>query len=635
MKTVYKPWGKEVWLELNDKYCYKRIYINAGTKTSYQYHEQKLETNFIIDGTAEVWLENDEGVVEKKIMKAGDFFTVHPPKKHRVIAVTDIILQEVSTPEVDDVIRISDDSGRGDGKINHEHLKPALCILTAGVGSRLENLSNHINKGLLPLDNKAVISHMIDKTPKEYEIVVALGYKGDMVREYCETAHPDRKFKFIEVDKYEGEGTGPAYSINQCKEYLQRPFIWTTADTIIADELPKIDTNWLGVYPTSIPELYATVDVDGENITSLKNKDKSGYDNAFIGLASVYDYKTFWDELDVDSGEIVSAYYNVDKYSSMVSKQFDWYDVGTIDNYIKAKKLFEKSIQYSIPKVNGEFLYKVNDKFIKLSSDKGFIDGRIKRAVDLDKLVPELVDCKDNVYSYNWIDGDTLYNCNDLKTWKNFLDFANKNLWEGIRVDDGFDELCKEFYYDKTMSRMNLFFDSRDESFKGDHIVNGTQTYSINELLEVFDWTKVFNGIPTKIFHGDLQFDNVIYGDDKNFYLLDWRQDFAGSNVGDVYYDLAKMYGGILMSYKFMKNNKNFSCFIADNTVNYTYKTDDVSNKFKPIYEKWITDNGYSLEQVKLITALIFLNMSPLHEEEFGNLLFFKSKKMLQEINDK
>ena len=80
-------------------------------------------------------------------MKAGDFFTVAPPKKHRVIAVTDIILQEVSTPEVDDVIRISDDSNRGDGKINHEHLKPALCILTAGVGSRLENLSNHNNKG--------------------------------------------------------------------------------------------------------------------------------------------------------------------------------------------------------------------------------------------------------------------------------------------------------------------------------------------------------------------------------------------------------------------------------------------------------------------------------------------------------
>ena len=199
MKTIYKPWGKELWLELNDKYCYKRIYINAGTKTSYQYHEKKLETNYLISGTAEFWLENDEGVVEKTIEEAGYFVTVKPFRKHRVVAITDIILQEVSTPEVDDVIRIDDDSNRSSGKIEHEHKKPALCILAAGIGSRLENLSHHINKGLLPLDNKAVITHMIDKTPKEYDIIIALGYKGSMVREYCEAAHPDRKFKFVEV----------------------------------------------------------------------------------------------------------------------------------------------------------------------------------------------------------------------------------------------------------------------------------------------------------------------------------------------------------------------------------------------------------------------------------------------------
>ena len=634
MKTIYKPWGKEVWLELNDKYCYKRIYINAGTKTSYQYHKEKLETNFIIEGTAEVWLENDEGVVEKKIMKSGEFFTVHPPKKHRVIAVTDIILQEVSTPEVDDVIRISDDSGRGDGKINHEHMKPALCILAAGVGSRLENLSNHINKGLLPLDNKAIISHMIDKTPKEYDIVIALGYKGNMVKEYCEAAHPNRTFKFVEVDKYEGEGTGPAYSINKCKEHLQRPFIWATADTIISDKLPKIDDNWLGLYPTSIPELYSTVNTNNGDVVGFKNKDKNGYEYAFIGLASVYDYETFWGELDVDSGEIVSAYYNIDKYSSMKSKKFDWYDVGTIDNYMRAKKLFEKSENYSIPKTNGEFLYKVDNNFIKLSSDKAFVEGRIKRTDDLDDLVPKLNYTGDNLYAYKWVDGNTLYNSTS-EVWKKFLNFANKNLWEETYVEDYFIRDCEKFYFEKTMSRLKLLLKNRDELFKGKHIVNDIETDTIDDLLIDFNWGKIYNGKPTKRFHGDLQFDNVIYGDDNNFYLLDWRQDFAGSNVGDVYYDLAKMYGGILMSYKLMKDDENFSCFIDQNVVNYNYETESTLDEFKPIYEKWIIDNGYDLDKVKSITALIFLNMSPLHEREFGDLLFFKSKQMLQEINDK
>jgi len=122
-KVVTKPWGKEVWLELNDRYCYKRIYINAGTKTSFQYHNKKIETNYIIEGKAEVWLENNKGVLNKFIMKAGDFFNVTPPKKHRVIAITDIVLQEVSTPEVDDVIRIEDDTKRPNGKIEKEHQK--------------------------------------------------------------------------------------------------------------------------------------------------------------------------------------------------------------------------------------------------------------------------------------------------------------------------------------------------------------------------------------------------------------------------------------------------------------------------------------------------------------------------------
>lgn len=120
-KTVDKPWGKEVWLELNDRYCYKRIYINAGHRTSFQYHEKKHETNYIISGEAEVWLENDNGEIEKKKMKADDFFNVIPPKKHRVIALTDLVLQEVSTPEVDDVIRIEDDAARGNGRIASEH----------------------------------------------------------------------------------------------------------------------------------------------------------------------------------------------------------------------------------------------------------------------------------------------------------------------------------------------------------------------------------------------------------------------------------------------------------------------------------------------------------------------------------
>ena len=349
-------------------------------------------------------------------------------------------------------------------------------------------------------------------------------------------------------------------------------------------------------------------------------------------MAGVYDYETFWNELDIDSGEIVSAYYSLDKYSDMKAKKFDWYDVGTVDNYIKAKKLFKNSKVYSIPKTNGEFLYKVNDRFIKLSSDENFIEQRIKRADNLGGLTPKLNYKGKNLYSYDWVNGEVFYDYNNLKTWERFLDFANKNLWKEINVDYDFSAICKKFYYDKTMSRVKLFLENRDYDFTGDHIVNGTQTHSINELLEVFDWDRVFDGIPTNSFHGDFHFDHIVYDGSENFYLLDWRQNFGGSDVGDVYYDLAKMYGGILMSYKLMKKEENFSCFVDQNIVNYDHKSEPILNEFKPIYERWIQDNNYDLDKIKLITSIIFLNMAPLHETEFGNLLFFKSKQMLHEI---
>lgn len=120
-KIVWKNWGMEHWLELNDRYCYKRILINAGQRTSLQYHHHKLETNYIISGEADVWLEDGFGHMMLDRYKANDYFTVLPGRKHRVVAVTDVILQEASTPEVDDVVRVEDDAGRPDGRIESEH----------------------------------------------------------------------------------------------------------------------------------------------------------------------------------------------------------------------------------------------------------------------------------------------------------------------------------------------------------------------------------------------------------------------------------------------------------------------------------------------------------------------------------
>jgi mannose-6-phosphate isomerase-like protein (cupin superfamily) len=147
MQVIQKPWGFEEWLELNDKYCYKRIHFKAGNRCSLQYHEKKLETIYVESGEGFVSLPLDHeftqcneyfcmglGTIDvidygpigqislaRVPIKVGDSFTIEPLQIHRITATTDLTTLEVSTPEVDDCIRINDEWNRPNGKIESEH----------------------------------------------------------------------------------------------------------------------------------------------------------------------------------------------------------------------------------------------------------------------------------------------------------------------------------------------------------------------------------------------------------------------------------------------------------------------------------------------------------------------------------
>ena len=129
-KVVMKPWGREVWINFRKgenvgdkvkKYIMKKLYIKKGTKTSFQYHKDKVETNFLIEGSVEAWFEDKKGHIDVKTLSSGSIWTIPAGIKHRIVTLEDIILIESSTPEVDDVIRIEDDALRGDGRIQSEH----------------------------------------------------------------------------------------------------------------------------------------------------------------------------------------------------------------------------------------------------------------------------------------------------------------------------------------------------------------------------------------------------------------------------------------------------------------------------------------------------------------------------------
>ena len=80
-----------------------------------------------------------------------------------------------------------------------------ICILAAGRGTRMGEYGKKINKSLLPVRNKAIISHIIDSFEDSDEFVIALGYLGDQIKQYLSMAHPDRKFQYVDVKNFENE----------------------------------------------------------------------------------------------------------------------------------------------------------------------------------------------------------------------------------------------------------------------------------------------------------------------------------------------------------------------------------------------------------------------------------------------
>jgi mannose-1-phosphate guanylyltransferase len=145
-KLIQKPWGSETWIADGERtpYALKKILFLAGQRSSLQVHQFKFETNFVVSGTGsfqiceeifdsknflelankaeqEAFIKSAIGNLIEVPIKAGDVIDVKPGQIHRVLAKTDLTFIEASTTELDDVIRLADDSNRDHGKIASEH----------------------------------------------------------------------------------------------------------------------------------------------------------------------------------------------------------------------------------------------------------------------------------------------------------------------------------------------------------------------------------------------------------------------------------------------------------------------------------------------------------------------------------
>jgi len=509
-----------------------------------------------------------------------------------------------------------------------------VLVPTAGVGSRLGNHCDHVNKTLVPVANRPIISYIVEKFPPDVELIIDLGHKGELVQEFLTLAYPDRNFTFIWANR-----KGLTADLCDYRDVLQCPFIFFTNDAIVTESIPRPDHDWIGYADIRAGNDYRSVVADSWDDTVVKDLGEKGVHpeaKAYIGICGVNDYKAFWAAMDralqegtTNQGESF-ALASMVKQQSVKGVKFTWYDTGTVEALSYANQVFGTEDDPNILPKAQEHIWFCNGRVVKFSTDRDFIAQRVARAkTSLDGYVPEIEGSTANMYCYPMVEGRVLSDTVTMLRFKEFLAWL-EGLWgdrQLLTVEVR--EAYRKFYQDKTIQRVQAYFD-RFGYEDSAQCINGVNVPSAAELLEHVDWTWISEGIPVR-FHGDLHFENTI-DTGSAFSLLDWRQNFGGlSDYGDIYYDLAKLWHGLIVSHGIIHRGL-YEIDIDGTTVNFDFLRRQILIDCETWLQRYLTRHHYDCHKVKVLTALIYLNIAALHHQPYAEMLFHLGKLMLHNL---
>lgn len=518
-----------------------------------------------------------------------------------------------------------------------------VFIPTAGTGSRLGGITKYINKSLVSIENKPTIARIMDMFPDDTEYVIAVGYKGEIVKEYLELACTDRKITVVDVYPYEGEGSGLGYTISCCREYLQRPFVFCSCDTLVAGNIPDLTHNWMGWDDRDNKQQYRTITVEDGMVKSINEKrgDAPEGDKPYIGLAGIKDYDIFWQKMDEDSavallqGESTGLRALVEN-AEVKAIKFAWFDTGvTVELDATRRRYHSEDGPNILPKAD-EAIWLLEDKVIKFSNNEEFIKERVERSALLAGFVPKVTGYTKHMYSYEFVQGNVLSKCVSLPVFKQLLN-TSKIFWKESHLSSEehrlFYSRCMDFYKEKTYKRVEQFFETFEKKDEPT-VINHIWYSSVSDMLRQVDWDYIASGLPGQ-FHGDFHFENILYNESNGeFEFLDWRQNFGGSlAVGDIYYDLAKLLHGLIICHELVARDE-YTVRWEENVITYDFNRKQILVECENYYYKWLDKNGFDVSKVKIITALIFLNIAALHHYPYSLVLMALGKEMLQKTLD-
>lgn len=502
-----------------------------------------------------------------------------------------------------------------------------VVIPTAGYGSRLGEITKHLNKALLPYNGKPLLSHIIDNFPSNTRFIIPVGYLSKQVIDFCQLAYNDYNIEFVEIDDYTSEKSGPGYTVSKILDKIDSPFWYIPCDTYFNENL-LIDTYsedivFTKVVDNQLSDQYTmfklTDDSRVENIL-FKKQSPSNF-VALTGVMYIHDYNEFKDRLTRSSSpEIIFTI----KLNTKTLPLDSWLDFGNLKIYSDAVSLSQK---YDFTKTD-EYTFFVNNRVLKWYKDNSVPFKKYHKTTFNEPVFPKNCKHQGEWLAYDYFNGDVIYKKYNLLILRDLLNWLDNAVWK--HSNENISTQSNKFYMTKTLERIKKFL-IKYPNASNPTIIDNVKVKPYFYYLENINWDMLVNENLPGFIHGDLHFDNTVMNNSNEFKIIDWRHEFGDLvNIGDIYYDLAKLTGGFILDYQKIKNNE-FGFNEQDGIVTLTIPSIIDSHLYINEVKNFVLKKGWNYNKVKLLVPIIYWNMAPLHTAPFDKFLWYLGLKLFEE----
>lgn len=502
-----------------------------------------------------------------------------------------------------------------------------VIIPTAGLGSRLGDISSYLNKSLVPYCGKPVIAHIIERFPADTKFIIPVGYLAQQVRDFCAMAYSDRHIQFVEIDDYTSTDSGPGYTVSKCLDLIDGPFWYIPCDTYFTESVCDLglgqDTYFVKQVPEHLTAQYTMFKLDGDTIVDMTFKQPQPTTwFALTGIMYIHDWQTFSTRLRHSrSPEIIWTI----KIGSQTARLDSWLDFGNLEIY---RMEFARSQKYDFTKTD-EITYICNNRVVKWWADPKIAEKKYRKWLTNSAVCPAGCQFQGNWMAYDYFQGTTVYERYNGQILDQMLDWLEQQVW--IKHDRDISASSLAFYKTKTIQRINKFLEKYPDIMSATH-VDGVAVRDWHYYFDRIDWDLLVNENIPAFTHGDLHFDNTVIDSSGNFCVIDWRHEFADLvETGDVYYDLAKMTGGFIINYSKIKQN-DFVVTVNGSQVTLSVPSVENCDEYVKQVKRFVERHGWNYRKVQMLVPIIFWNMAPLHTPPFDRFLWYLGIKLFQAL---